>query len=285
MPPGDPRLDEVYRRGEVLRSRRHRRLLAGSSAIAVVLTVVGLNIVLDDSTDETRPVDVVGETSTTIESTSTSSTTSTEPVHTTLAVTGGSVGANPFGVPAERAADDVRSILGDPDADSGWMRWWSPDEMDQPPIGGEGRFFASQVDDLGPSAPYRWVRNVCWDGFCIHLGGSSELDRTLRGWSLSAEHDSPPPDPSSMPVTLTSGNLTLGSSWAEVQAAFASATAVGAEGLSIAIEGLPFPTINDGVGGWRLEGLSPPAPDQPEPEPSARLTRLSAGEGPEPGCC
>jgi hypothetical protein len=91
-------------------------------------------------------------------------------------------------------------------------------------------------------------------------------------------------DPTSPEVTLADTGLRLGDSWEALHAAYPSTTVGGAEGNSLAVENTPWDGIFDGVATWRLSG--PWDFEQPtKAPPDAAITRISAGEGPEPGCC
>jgi hypothetical protein len=78
--------------------------------------------------------------------------------------------------------------------------------------------------------------------------------------------------------------IRLGSTWADLQSAYPGVEAGGAEGASLAVDNRPWDGIFDGVADWCLSGVW--NPDRPNFAPSdAQVTRLLAGDGPEPGCC
>ncbi len=110
----------------------------------------------------------------------------------------------------------------------------------------------------------------------------------LRGWEL-AQHrrwsgfeelqDVRDPD-----VRLADTDIRLGDSWRRLHAAYPSTVVRGAEGASLAVLDTPWTTVSDGAAGWRLSGRWDPA--RPTHVPGgAVVTRLSGGEGPQPGCC
>lgn len=300
MPSDEPRLDEIRNRGASIRRRRCRRAAGTLAAVAVVGAATAALLLPEDATTDvaTAPSSTVQEPTTTspttttslitpapAESTSTTSSTSsttTTPTDDAVQVTGGSVGPVAFGAADSAVIDHVTSVLGEADSDSGWRQFTRRD--DRPGPDGEARYYEDpNGDGLGPGAFYPWTRRVCWEVFCVELGGEDPGAGTLRGWSLDAVLD-PVAIDAEAPAVLEPGGLSLGSTWAEVRAAYPTATAGGGEGGSLVVDGLPFPTIFDGVGGWRLTGSwDHTRPDHAPDE--ARLQRLSAGDGPEPGCC
>ncbi len=182
-----------------------------------------------------------------------------------------------FGDPAEATVAAMGRRLGEPDVDTGWETLQRLD--------GRDGWYADD-DPISPTWDHRMFRAVCWQALCGIFGGDTEATATFRGWTLSVwgrwgggEVDAAEPA-----VRLTGSGLRLGDTWADFRAAYPHAKPGGGEGASLVIDHPPWPGIFDGVGGWRLDGFwdferPSYAPDD------ARITRMSAGEGPEPGCC
>ena len=85
-------------------------------------------------------------------------------------------------------------------------------------------------------------------------------------------------------VRLAGTGIRLGDSWERLHAAYPDVVVSGAEGSTVAVRNTPWAVVFDGVAGWRLSG--PWDYTHPARAPAgAVVTRLSAGEGPEPGCC
>ena len=85
-------------------------------------------------------------------------------------------------------------------------------------------------------------------------------------------------------VRLADTGIGLGDSWKRLHAAYPRTVVTGAEGASLAVQKTPWPGIFDGVAGWRLSGIWDF--ERPTHVPGgAVVTRLSGGQGPEPGCC
>ena len=99
------------------------------------------------------------------------------------------------------------------------------------------------------------------------------------------EHVSDAPVPWAKPgVALADTGVTLGDSWETLHAAYPETETHWAEGAAVGVGGAPWPTIFDGVDGWRMSGYVDYEHPERTPDDSV-VTRLSAGEGPEPGCC
>ncbi|MGZ8738222.1 MAG: hypothetical protein ACXWW7_13735, partial [Nocardioides sp.] len=98
-------------------------------------------------------------------------------------------------------------------------------------------------------------------------------------WSEYAGVDATSPE-----VTLAGTGIRLGDSWKALHAAYPSTGVAGAEGNSLAVADTPWEGIFDGAAAWRLSGEWDF--EHPTTAPSdATVSRISAGEGPEPGCC
>lgn len=196
-----------------------------------------------------------------------------------LGVSGTGVGAHPFGTDADQVVADVTALLGDPDLAAEPRRYHR--------IRGSDGWFEDGDDPISPSWRYPVAATTCWDRLCLVLGGNDVDALELRGWELT-EHgdrsgeevqDREVPD-----VRLAGSGIRLGDSWERLHAAYPDTIVAGAEGASLAVGRTPWAGIFDGAAEWRLSGQWDHTRPHQSP-PGAAVTRLSGGEGPEPGCC
>jgi len=188
-----------------------------------------------------------------------------------LQVSGRGVGSHAFGADADAVLAAVTERLGEPDSTDG------PDRYTR--IRGHDGWFEVADDPISPSWRYRLTSTTCWGVACLVFGGNDVDSLRLRGWVLTRHGATSRPD-----VRLAGSGIRLGDSWERLHAAYPDTEAHGAEGASLDVRRLPWRAPSDGVGAWRLSGTW----DWTRPErvpPGARVTRLSAGEAPEPGCC
>ncbi len=165
--------------------------------------------------------------------------------------------------------------LGEPDLTEGPTRFSR--------IAGLAGWFEVAGDNLSPAWAYEYAGRTCWGELCLVFGGAWADDLRLRGWELARVDAHPPADPS-YDVRLAGSGIGLGDTWAEVHDAYPGTVVDGGEGASLTIRDLPWPGFTDGVGAWRLTGTWDF--EHPHRAPAdAVLIRISAGEGPEPGCC
>lgn len=205
-----------------------------------------------------------------------------------LQLSGDGVDIVDFGSPAEVGLETLRSRLGEPDADSDWQRFYSSDEMDPETrsVTVPGVYYASADDVLGDAWQHRYHRRICWQSLCVHFGGAEQSSASITGWELAkwlpvADYTA---DPKLPDAELEDTGIRLGSTWVELQAAYPDVVAGGAEGNTLAVDDTPWGGIFDGVATWRLSGQW--NYERPTDAPAdATVTRLSAGDGPEPGCC
>jgi hypothetical protein len=189
------------------------------------------------------------------------------------------VGTQPFGADADAVRAAVVDRLGEPDLTLGPERYAR--------AAGSDSWVRDGADPMSPAWRYRVALVDCWAGFCLLFGGDDVGSLKLRGWELSRQsrwgaggaEDGPGPD-----VRLAGSDLRLGDTWAQLHAAYPRATGAGGEGASLVVADTPWPGISDGVGAWRLSGSWDYQRPNHVPADSV-VTRLSAGEGPEPGCC
>ena len=147
--------------------------------------------------------------------------------------------------------------------------------------------FSRAADDvLGDAWQHRYHRRICWQSLCVHFGGAEQSSASITGWELAkwlpvADYTA---DPKLPDAELEDTGIRLGSTWVELQAAYPDVVAGGAEGNTLAVDDTPWGGIFDGVATWRLSGQW--NYERPTDAPAdATVTRLSAGDGPEPGCC
>ena len=197
-----------------------------------------------------------------------------------LDVSGSGVRTQPFGTDAGEVLAAVAARLGEPDLTVGPQRYFR--------IPGSDAWYEAADDPLSPSWQYPITSVTCWDTLCLIFGGDAADTLQLRGWEL-AQHrrwsgfevrkDLHSPD-----VRLARTGIGLGDSWERLHAAYPGTVIGGAEGASVAVQDTPWTGVFDGVAGWRLSGqwdFSHPT----QAPAGAVVTRLSGGEGPQPGCC
>ncbi len=195
-----------------------------------------------------------------------------------LEVSGTGVGSSPFGTDADEVLADVTARFGEPDLVEGPTRYFR--------VSGQDGWFEVGDDTLSPSWRYPVATKACWEVFCLYLGGEDADALQLRGWELSEFRRSDPgqAEPPQPNVRLAGSGIRLGDSWERLHAAYPDTVVAGAEGASLAVENTPWETVFDGAAGWRLSGLWDYTRPTQAPD-DAVVTRLSGGEGPEPGCC
>lgn len=279
-------------------TRRRRRVLAAigcAASLAVTVTSCG-----SKNTDETVSTAVVPEATTTTTGAATTQpavtsapttkappateapTTTTEPESSSLQVGENHVAGVTFGTPAEAAKTALDQHFGSPDEDSDWVEYIATEELSDPEAGEPGKFYADD-DNLSDSWGYRMFRKTCWGSLCVIYGGDDSGSATLRGWELASIGPNAG-DPGNPDVELEDTGIRLGSTWQELQNAYPGVVAGSAEGFSFAVDERPWPGIFDGVAEWRLSGRADGNTPTVAP-PDSQVIRLSAGEGPVPGCC
>lgn len=262
-----------------LPSTARRRLARGMLVLAVVATTSSLSACGSDEpqTDDSSTVraEVVDSETLAPDPGESGSGVVAGPVE----VSGTAVGEHPFGDTMADTGAALVDRLGEPTLTVGPMRFHQ--------IDGADGWFETSDDNLSPQWDHRFFAAECWSGFCVLFGGSSRAALTLLGWEL-ADYNRWDADGSTGgvpdPGVRTVEGITLGDSWQDLHVAYPGTSVRGAEGAAVGVDGSPWPTIFDGVDGWRLSGVW----DYEHPEkapPGAAVTRLSAGEGPEPGCC
>jgi hypothetical protein len=271
-PPVDAILAAARRRRRVRRSRS--TLLAVVTAVAVVAGVIlsGRGLLVDSGVARPTPPAAAHTAVTPTPDDSASG---------SLEVSSRGVGGQPFGTEAGDVLARVSARFGQPDQTEGPQRYF------RQPDNGE-IWFEDADDPLSPSWRYPVVSMSCWGSLCLVFGGQDPDSLRLRGWELSGyrhrsgrgEHDThPEPD-----VRLAGSGIRLGDTWHQLHAAYPGAVVAGGEGASVAVRSTPWPGISDGVGAWRLSGVWDYSHPHQAPH-GAVVTRLSGGEGPEPGCC
>lgn len=184
-----------------------------------------------------------------------------------------------FGEPATSVLPEMDEWFGSSDIDTSWL------EFHRLP-GYDGWF---EGDQLSGSWAYPVFRAVCWQALCALFGGTSSGVAAFRGWELSTFHYwgdgyREVEDSSEPRIALEASEIQLGDTWTDFHEAYPSAVPGGGEGGSLVIDNPPWPGVFDGVWGWRMSGQW----DFQRPKyapPDATITRMSGGEGPEPGCC
>lgn len=206
----------------------------------------------------------------------------TPPPRSALQLSGTAVGDVAFGTATEAALASLSLHLGSPDTDTGWEQFIPAAELSEPTFTEADEFYARD-DPLDESWRYPVHRRVCWSALCLHFGGDIASDAPLRGWDLT-NLDYPAQSPPGPDAELAGTGIRLGSTWGAVRAAYPGTAVKAGEGNSLVVDNTPWPGIFDGAGPWRLTGYW----DYERPGYAAndeRVTRLSAGEGPEPNCC
>lgn len=197
-----------------------------------------------------------------------------------LEVSGSGVGAQPFGTGADDVMVALTARLGEPDLRLGPRRYFR--------IPGQDAWLEDADDPLSLSWQYPVASVSCWGTLCVIFGGDGPRTLRLRGWEVAQYRrwsESPETrDLQSPDVRLALTFIRLGDSWKRLHAAYPGTVAGGAEGASLAVHDTPWAGVSDGVAGWRLSGQWDFS--RPTEAPSDSLvTRLSGGEGPQPGCC
>ncbi|MCD4536262.1 hypothetical protein LRP67_19395 [Nocardioides sp. cx-169] len=263
-PPDTLDLDHVIARGTRRRAVR-RAVTAGAGLAATLMIGTGFAYVAMPGDTDTAPPATVEPTPT---------------IRRTAAPLRGSgtgIGEWSFGDAAGEVITEMTRSFGAPDWDSAW------DQLEPAPAG-----FAVDGDDpLSPSWDHRQARTVCWQSLCAAFGGETVKAATFRGWELARSpswNDYEPVDATQPQIRLADSGIALGDTWAELSAAYPDVVPGGGEGASLTIDDPPWPGIFDGVGEWRLSGTWDSSRPRYAP-PGAEVTRMSAGEGLEPGCC
>ncbi len=270
VPP--PPVDAILAGGR-RRRRSHRTRRAVALAACVVMVAAGglvgvTRFVADDARGQSPgPADTPSAPSTTV-------------VGGPLDVSGSGVGTQPFGTDADEVVAAVSAQLGEPDLTLGPQRYVR--------VPGSDGWFEVADDPLSPSWQYPITSVSCWGVLCLIFGGDSPDLLQLRGWEL-AQHRrwsgfGEAKDPRLPDVRLAGTGIRLGDSWKRLHAAYPRTVVGGAEGASVAIQNTPWTGVFDGVAGWRLSGQWDYSRPAQAPD-GAVVTRLSGGEGPEPGCC
>ncbi len=199
---------------------------------------------------------------------------------TVLEVSGDGVDGASFGTDRDDAMATLTGLLGRPSVAVGPTRY--------SPIEGEDGFYEVADDPISPSWQYPVASVSCWADFCAIFGGDTADALSLRGWELGVynrwDTTSTTGDADRPAVRLAGTGITLGDTWESLREAYPAVVPGGAEGGSLGISDLPWSAIFDGAGEWRLSGSWDPAHPSKVPDTSV-VTRLSGGEGPEPGCC
>lgn len=197
-----------------------------------------------------------------------------------LEVSGSGVGAQPFGTDADDVLGAVTARFGEPDLTVGPKRYSR--------IPGQDAWFEDSDDPLSPSWEYPVASVTCWEVLCLIFGGDDPDTLRLRGWELAEYRrwsGSEQPEADRLPdVRLAGSGVGLGDSWERLHDAYPSTVVGGAEGGSAAVRNTPWAGVFDGAATWRLSGHWDYTRPTQAPD-GAVVTRLSAGEGPEPGCC
>lgn len=251
----------------------HTRTIGGCVAVLAValLAIVGLIVVQrPDGRDGAHRATEPTATSSSSPSSSPSSPPSSSPTPPgTLRVSGSGVAGQRFGADAAAATAAVAARLGEPDLTA------APERYTRLP--GTDRWAQDASDPISPSWRYPVASAACWSGLCLVFGGADTDALALRGWVLTDRR--PGPD-----VRLAGSGIRLGDPWSRLHAAYPGTSAGGGEGAAMVVDDLPWRGIFDGVGAWRLSGTWDYRHPHRAPA-DAVVTRLSAGEGPELGCC
>ncbi|MFC4785122.1 hypothetical protein ACT8ZV_11630 [Nocardioides sp. MAHUQ-72] len=196
-----------------------------------------------------------------------------------LELSGSAAGSFDFGSDVDDVVAGVSERFGSPDVIVGPQRYHRQ--------AGQDTWFEDAGDPLSPAWDHPVLSVSCWQALCLVFGGDTEEDLALRGWELATVNrwgDGTRTDPATPDATLAGTGIRLGDPWRKLHAAYPSTTVGGGEGNTLAVHDTPWDGIFDGVATWRLSGQW----DYEHPDaapPGATLTRISAGQGPEPGCC
>lgn len=256
-----------------LAQRRRTALAVVASVVVVAGTIAGVaRLVADDG--DGRSLDPAGDATS-------ASTGGSDPASGRLAVSGAGVGTQAFGADADEVVAAVTDRLGSPDVTVGPTRYAR--------IPGDDRWYEDAGDPISPSWAYPVLSVSCWHDLCLLFGGEQADALVLRGWELAetgrwAASGVVPRGAERSDVRLAGSGIRLGDSWEELHAAYPGTVVGGGEGASLVVDEAPWEGIFDGVGAWRLSGEWDYTHPTRAPE-GAVVTRLSGGEGPEPGCC
>ena len=278
VPP--PPTDAILADGRARRrTHRTRNAFAIAASVAVVAgTLVGVAGLVDGD-GQTQTPGPAG-TPSARPSPTTAPTTYDEAPSGPITVSGAGVGDLTFGSDADRVMASMTDRFGEPDLTTG------PQEYSRIP--GEDGWFEVADDPISPSWRHPVASVSCWAELCLIFGGRDEGSLQLRGWELAEYRRWPgpelPQDRDPLDVRLDGTGVALGDSWETVHAAYPETVVAGGEGASVTVRNTPWPGISDGVGAWRLSGVWDYTKPDEAPE-GAVVTRLSGGEGPEPGCC
>lgn len=196
-----------------------------------------------------------------------------------LELSGSAVGSFGFGSDGDTVVSDLSRRFGPPDVSVGPKRYHRQD--------GRHEWFADKQDPLSEAWSYPVLSVSCWQALCLLFGGTADGELALRGWELASFNrwaGSGEVDQGSPEVSLAETGIRLGDSWKALHEAYPATTVSGGEGNSLTVQNAAWDGIFDGVGAWRLSGQWDFEHPTSAP-PGATVTRLSAGEGPEPGCC
>ena len=200
--------------------------------------------------------------------------------HRSLVVSGTRVGRQPLGTGADRVVAAVTARLGAPDL--------GVDPQHYVRVAGSTGWHEVAGDPLSPSWRYPVASVTCWRSLCLLFGGDAVDTLRLRGWELARQRrwaDEGAARARRGPaVRLARTGVRLGDSWERLHTAYPRTVVGGGEGASVAVNRTPWPGVSDGVAGWRLSGSWDYTRPTAAP-PGAIVTRLSGGEGPQPGCC
>ena len=274
-PPIEAILTDVRRRRE---HRWTRNLVAVAATAAVVAgSLIGANRLLADVGASSAGPPAAG-----------SPTSSPTPAQGPVLVSGSGVEDQPFGAAEDDVVTALSARYGKPDISMGTQRYVR--------IPGQKGWFERADDPSSLSWQYEYTSLRCWGTLCLVFGGDDAETLQLRGWELTknrtwAVSPSPgtpstaePTSPRSPDVRLAGSGIRLGSTWKQLHAAYPDTVGGGGEGASLVVKNTPWAGISDGVGAWRLSG----GWDYTRPThvpAGAKVIRLSAGEGPQPGCC
>lgn len=273
VPP--PPIDAILVGGR-RRRRSNRRLAALAVAASVVVVAGGIagvaRLVADDG--DGRSLDPAKN------ATSPPTTGSDLPAGP-LRVSGSGVGTEAFGADADDVVATVTDRLGSPDVTVGPTQYFR--------IPGSEGWYEDADDPISRGWAYPVLSVSCWHQLCLVFGGDDALALKLRGWELAdfqrwAASGVIPRGGERADVRLAGSGLRLGDTWEKLHAAYPGTVVGGGEGASLVVDETPWEGIFDGVAAWRLSGQWDYTRPTRAPD-GAVVTRLSAGEGPEPGCC